>query len=109
MITAATVKKARKKSQVTGNVGLYYVAYRLSLLGWNVMPTARNAKGVDLIAYDTEAVRFKAIQVKALSKRNPVPLGANLSNVQADFWVIVTGVERAPDSKPDAFVLTPPT
>ena len=29
--------------QLTGNVGLYYCCYRLSLLGWNVMPTARNA------------------------------------------------------------------
>src|SRR5689334_2198993 len=28
--------------QLTGNVGLYYCCYRLSLLGWNVMPTARN-------------------------------------------------------------------
>jgi hypothetical protein len=26
--------------QVVGNVGLYYVCYRLSLDGWNVMPTA---------------------------------------------------------------------
>ena len=36
--------------QLTGNVGLYYCCYRLSLLGWNVMPTARNARGVDIIA-----------------------------------------------------------
>jgi hypothetical protein len=26
-------------SQITGNVGLYYCCYHLSLLGWNVMPT----------------------------------------------------------------------
>ena len=33
--------------QVVGNVGLYYVCYKLSLQGWNVMPTARNARGID--------------------------------------------------------------
>jgi hypothetical protein len=31
--------------QIIGNAGLYYWCYRLSLLGWNVMPTARNARG----------------------------------------------------------------
>jgi len=34
--------------QITGNIGLYYTCYHLSMLGWNVMPTARNARGVDM-------------------------------------------------------------
>jgi hypothetical protein len=38
-------------NQAVGNVGLYYVCYRLSCLGWNVMPTARNARGVDILIY----------------------------------------------------------
>lgn len=51
--------------QITGNVGLYYCCYKLSLLGWNVMPTARNARGVDIIAYSRGAEpRFLGIQVK---------------------------------------------
>jgi len=36
-------------AQVVGNIGMYYAAYRLSQQGWNVMPTARNARGVDLL------------------------------------------------------------
>jgi hypothetical protein len=40
----------RLDQQVTGNTGLYYCCYRLSLLGWNVMPTARNARGVDILS-----------------------------------------------------------
>ncbi len=48
--------------QITGNVGLYYCCYKLSLLGWNVMPTARNARGVDLIAYSADASRFLGIR-----------------------------------------------
>ncbi len=58
--------------QLTGNVGLYHCCYRLSLLGWNAMPTARNARGVDIIAYNQDASRFIGVQVKSLSRRNPV-------------------------------------
>ena len=90
--------------QLTGNVGLYYCCYRLSLLGWNVMPTARNARGVDIIAYSRDASRFVGVQVKALSKRNPVPLGTSLDKIMGDFWVIVNKV-AAPT--PSAFILLP--
>jgi hypothetical protein len=62
--------------QVVGNIGMYYAAYRLSRRGWNVMPTSRNARGIDLLAYDAPAGRYLGIQVKALSKpKAPVPLG----------------------------------
>ena len=96
--------KVTLNPQVTGNVGLYYCCYKLSLLGWNVMPTARNARGVDIIAYSADASRFVGIQVKALSKRNPVPLGPSLDKCMGDFWIIVNKV--ASDA-PSAFVLTP--
>lgn len=90
--------------QLTGNVGLYYCCYRLSLLGWNVMPTARNARGVDIIAYSRDASRFVGVQVKALSKRNPVPLGTSLDKIMGDFWVIVNKVATP---NPCAFILLP--
>lgn len=89
--------------QVIGNVGLYYCCYRLSLLGWNVMPTARNARGVDIIAYNIDASRFLSIQVKTLSKRNPVPLGNSVEKVIGDFWIIVSNVVK----HPLAFILKP--
>lgn len=60
-------------AQVVGNAGLHYVCYHLSLLGWNVMPTARNARGIDVVAYDRTGSKFIGVQVKALSKRDPVP------------------------------------
>ena len=86
--------------QITGNVGLYYCCYKLSLPGWNVMPTARNARGVDIIAYSSDASRFMGIQVKALSKRNPVPLGTSLDKCMGDFWVVINKVASA---APQAF------
>jgi hypothetical protein len=90
--------------QITGNIGLYYTCYHLSMLGWNVMPTARNARGVDIVAYDRSATHFIGVQVKPLSKRNPVPLGTTLEKVMGDFWVIVNKVATP---SPSAFVLLP--
>jgi hypothetical protein len=90
------MKNGALDPQLTGNVGLYYCCYKLSLLGWNVMPTARNARGVDIIAYSRDASRFVGIQVKALSKRAPVPLGTSLEKVMGDFWVIINRVATTP-------------
>jgi len=91
-------------SQVVGNVGLYHACYKLSLLGWNVMPTARNARGVDIIAYSSDTTRFIGIQVKTLSKRNPVPLGPSLDKCMGDYWIVIN---RAIEEKPSAFILLP--
>jgi len=90
-------------AQITGNIGLYYTCYRLSRMGWNVMPTARNARGIDIIAYNREGTRFLGIQVKTLSKRNPVPLGTALEKIMGDYWVIVNNVNK----EPNAFILLP--
>lgn len=65
------------------------------------MATSRNARGVDIIAYNANATRFVGIQVKSLSKRNPVPLGDSLDEVIGDFWIIVYKVA----SSPTAFIL----
>ena len=90
-------------TQITGNIGLYYTCYHLSRLGWNVMPTARNARGIDILAYDKSGKHYLGIQVKALSKRNPVPLGASLEKIMGDFWVIINNVS----TKPNAFIMLP--
>ena len=44
--------------QETANIGLYYACYKLSLKGWNVMPTARNARGIDIIAYNKYGTQY---------------------------------------------------
>lgn len=101
-------KKAEKlPGQVVGNAGLYHVCYRLSLLGWNAMPTARNARGIDILAYSANGKRTVSVQVKALSKRHPVPLGTSLDNLIADFVVVVMKATTEPTGSPSCFVLTP--
>ena len=90
-------------AQVVGNAGLYLTCYHLSLLGWNAMPTARNARGIDVVVYSRDSKRYLGIQVKSLSKRAPVPLGKSLDNIMGDFWVIINRVI----SEPTFFILTP--
>lgn len=96
--------RSQSANQVVGNVGLFYVCYRLSRLGWNVMPTARNAKGIDVLIYSQDAKRTYSVQVKALSKKNPVPLGAHTDGLIGDFFVVCCNV-ASDDRK--CFVLTP--
>ena len=100
----AVVSSENLNQQVVGNVGLYFVCYRLSLRGWNAMPTARNARGVDLLVYSQDASRTHSIQVKALSRKSPVPLGASLDRLFGDFFVICRSVVA---ESPECFVLTP--
>jgi len=78
-------------------------SYRLSQLGWNVMPTARNAKGVDLIAYSLDGPSYVGLQIKSLSKRSLVPLGTSLGGIMGDYWVIAYNVVDSPV----AFVMKP--
>ena len=90
-------------THVVGNTGLYFTCYRLSRLGWNVMPTARNARGIDVVAYSRDGKRYVGIQVKSLSKRTAVPLGTTVDSLMGDFWVIINRVA----TDPTAFIMKP--
>lgn len=90
-------------TQIVGNIGMYYACYRLSRMGWNVMPTARNARGIDIVAYNKSGTEFIGVQVKALSKRNPVPLGNTLDKIMGDYWLIINNVVK----EPNAFIMKP--
>jgi predicted RNA-binding Zn-ribbon protein involved in translation (DUF1610 family) len=73
------------------------------LRGWNVMPTSRNARGIDLLAYDATARQHLGIQVKALQNWNAVGLGKSLEDLMGDWWVIVASIAR----KPECFIMKP--
>ncbi len=91
------------RNQLTGNAGLYHVARELSRRGWHAMPTVRNAKGADLYAASADENRVLPIQSKALSKRNPVPLGRSLDTLCSEWWVITI---NANTDAPTCFVMT---
>lgn len=96
--------KTKHEAQIVGNIGMFYACYQLSRRGWNVMPTTRNARGIDVIAYSPDASRFIGVQVKSLSKRSPVPLGKTLDKIMGDYWIIVN---NAISETPSTFILLP--
>lgn len=64
--------------------------------------TARNARGIDIVAYNENATRMLGIQVKSL--RRPNAAGKLRSDhIIGDFWIIV---ENAISLSPTCFVLT---
>ncbi len=99
----APIEPTRLATQTVGNIGLYFVCYRLSQRGWNVMPTARNARGIDILAYSQDGKRTRTIQVKALSARNAVLLGPTIDGFIAEFVVVCQKVRT---DSPESFVLT---
>jgi hypothetical protein len=91
------------RHQLTGNSGLYHVARELSRRGWYVMPTVRNARGADLYAASDDETTVLSIQSKALSKKDPVPLGGSLETLRSPWWVITI---NANTDRPICYVMT---
>lgn len=80
-----------KNEKAVEKAGVYYVCYKLSKLGWNVVPTCYNEKGVDILIWDqsSEQKRMHTIEVKsAYLYRRPV----DLNNFTADYLVICTNI-----------------
>jgi putative transposon-encoded protein len=86
---------------------MYYICYELAKRGWNVMPTSRNAKGIDILIYSQNAKIRYGIQVKSLSKKVPVPLGNNIETSTlflADYLMICTNIST---NSPELFITRP--
>lgn len=88
-----------------GNAGLFYCCYKLAQLGWNVLPTQRNAKGPDIVMYSPDGKTLKTIQVKTLSRPNNVQLGKHPTYDMSDFVMVcwLTGKSGLPE----IFIMTP--
>ena len=101
------MSERKTDKQIVGNIGMFYACYQLSLLGWNVMPTSRNAKGIDIIAYSPDGKDYLGIQVKTLSNPVHIRLGEEKEKIMGDYWIIVVlKGERNPSCNPTMYVLT---
>lgn len=75
---------------ITGNIGLYHVARALSIAGWNVMPTVRNARGADLYAASADERTIHPVQVKANGAMpQDILLGLDPQRLVTPWWVFV--------------------
>jgi hypothetical protein len=98
--------KDKLSTQITGNIGLYYICYELSKKGWNVLPTSRNSKGIDILIYSETGEGKFTIQVKTLTKQNAIPLGKNINNFMADYFIICLLHESENAKNHELFVIT---
>lgn len=88
--------------QLTGNAGVFYACYRLSLLGWNALPTNRNARGPDIILVNEE--KKIGIQVKTLSGESDIPMGSNYEDPSVDYWIILLNARKS--ERPNAYIIS---
>ena len=88
----------------TGNIGLHYACYRLAEQGWNVMPTARNARGVDILVSGSKG-KSKSIQVKTLSGVNPVNI-KDVDTIDVEYLIVVMNARGIKGGSPTCYVLT---
>ena len=91
--------------QITGNKAMYHVCYKLSELGWNVMPTARNAAGVDILCINEEGSIMISVQVKGRGKRDRAfSIPPSRDRIMGDVWIIVTELDYG---APTCYILFP--
>lgn len=89
-------EKAFNNKQRTGNIGLFYISYKLSRLWWNVLLTSRNARGADAIIYNKAFDKEYSIQTKGFTDEEAVGPFKGKSYVAEDFYIIATFVYKCP-------------
>ncbi|MGE5609297.1 MAG: hypothetical protein ACM359_08590 [Bacillota bacterium] len=80
------------RNDLIGVAGVYFVAYRLSLRGLIVLPTMRNAAGIDLLVNDPKMGALASIQVKASMEKVtywPMPQPEKCSRAPNTFYVFL--------------------
>lgn len=48
-------------NQIVGNAGLYLICFELTKRGWNVLPTSRNTKGIDIVIFSQDGTKTHTI------------------------------------------------
>lgn len=74
--------------RIVHNLGVFYVAYELSRLDWEVIPNLGNNNGIDILINRQNDDNQISIKVSTLSSRSATNIGSARENLVADFLVI---------------------
>ncbi len=86
---------------ITSNMGMYYVCYKLSGLGFYATIKKRSP---NIVVCKNEAnSREVVIRVRSSSEQYAISLEDNLEDIQGDFWIIVTLLNH---SEPQTYILS---
>lgn len=97
------MEEKRLPPNLVRNAGVLFVCHRLSKMGWSALPTAREARGSNVVIDSEDGVCTLRLKVRPLSKRDPVPLGKD-PNVHAHWVIVCNGLGT---DSPGCYVLTP--
>ena len=86
---------------ITSNMGMYYVCYKLSGLGFHARIKRRRPNIV--ICKDEFNSREVVIRVRSSSEQDAISLEDNLEDIQGDFWIIVTLLNHG---EPQTYILS---
>ena len=92
-------KSTAYDKQITHHKAVCYVCDTLSEMGWNVEPTARNARGIHLRCTDENGRRM-SIRVHGCNGRTAITTPSIMP--RADFWIIV----RFNSDPPNCYILS---
>ena len=95
------MKKWFNDKQLIGNAGIFYVAYKLTTLGWNVLLTSRNTKGPDMIVFSHSGKKKHTVQVKSSTKIRDVNIGKHKNFCLNDFAVFCVNLKSG---KPSMYI-----
>ena len=91
--------------QMTHNKAVDHVCYKLSELGWNVMPTALDAGGVFIRCVNEEESQTIFVKVRGRGTRDiAVSIPPSRDKIMGDFWIIVTELDYG---APTCYILLP--
>ena len=100
---------------LTGAAGEYYIAFRLSALGYAIGLTPRGTRAADLLASNPETGKSIIIQTKTMMKasvknrkRGPYwhwRLGSSRPKPQDTFYYTFVDLKGSPEEPPDVFII----
>jgi hypothetical protein len=93
------------KGQMTGMLGVYLTAAELTVRGFIVSPTSRNAIGADLLVTDQQCRKAWSVQVKTNGNRNRFwLLNSHAGDLHSDSHIYVF-VNTRGNERPEYFVI----
>lgn len=83
-----------QRQMTTNEKAIDHVCYKLSELGWNVMPTTLNAGGVFIRCANEDESQTIFVKVRGRGKEDPaVSIPPSRDRIMGDFWIIVTELD----------------
>ena len=96
------------RNQITGKLGLYHVCYKLSKLGWEVIPISENTTANRIRCNNEDSSKTISIQVRSRRTQDYAISISNPNKIFGDFWIIAlnTSLDLSKCHTPECYILS---